>query len=1170
MSARKRMRHDAGDEAGEAGELSMQHASSSFSHDTSRKRVRISPGAASRQPTQRRETPESDSSDASDASENDDDEEHLEERNSSPPRTQYELMRDDGFRHLERQDLDDQRATQMIKSRSQRMGDNRAAENGIIESVECINFMCHERLYVELGPLINFIVGENGSGKSAVLTALTLCLGGKASSTNRGGSLKSFIKEGRDQSVITVCIKNQGSDAYQPEIYGQTIQVERHFSRSGSSGFKLKNERGKTISTKKADIDEITEYWGLQVDNPLNVLSQDNARQFLNSASPALKYKYFFKGVQLEQLDNNYKLIAEVLGSHEEKLSRLKDNVAQLERELQKAEKDKRLADANHTMRAEGRRLRTQIIWCQVAEAERELARRQAEVDAFAEKINEDTRAIETTTQQLEDCDERVRQAEAAVAEKSQEKDAQGEMVEAAASKYKALRSDLEKQRLEERDAYQQAKNAEANVDAWKQKVAAEEQRIGEEASGNVRMKLRQQLQEAEAEEASLQQQIVENAAALPGLTRDREAALEKVKEIEQRVSVKRQEINQAADRVHNLRSKNTSPYASFGPNTPQLLKAIERDTGFERQPVGPIGTHIQLLNPIWSPVLESTFGQFLNGFLVASKRDQQRLLDLMRRLDIRGVPILIGAPLPPGTRLREPDERFLTILRALKIDNDWVRDQLIINYSIEKIILVENRMEAEATMFGESTPRDVIACLSLHDKKRGQGLRLTARASLLGTSTITAFTGKPRMKSDLETQMTMQEEVLESLERELHGIQKEKELLEAGQRQAQARMRENKQTAQSLEHALTKAQARIANLNDENDQYEGADGRLAQFQEELKNAELDKRHHGTQYGEMVAQKQTINKKIEEQKKEFEREKNILRELEAQLTKAEAKLKQCHDLRQIALLAKNRAYETIADTQDLKARAERERDQQAQVVAEYTAGASAQSPERVPIDEGESHASLEKKYHSIVTQLEQRRNRVGATDEEINDRLREAKAAYQQASQVYELQSETQQTAKLTLAQRLAKWRIFQALISAHSRIGFQYLLSERGFRGNILFDHKARKLQLSVEPDETRKKGTGRSTKTLSGGEKSFSSICMLLAIWEAMGSPLRCLDEFDVFMDNVNRTISTNMLITAARRVVTRQYIMITPNAIEGRASLDKDVKIIRLTDPRQRRLI
>ncbi|WYZ36373.1 hypothetical protein EsH8_XIII_000025 [Colletotrichum jinshuiense] len=80
---------------------------------------------------------------------------------------------------------DDQRAIQKIKSRPQRIGDNHAAENGIIESVECIKFMGHERRYVELCPLINFIVGKNGSGKSAVLAALTLCLGGKASLTPR-------------------------------------------------------------------------------------------------------------------------------------------------------------------------------------------------------------------------------------------------------------------------------------------------------------------------------------------------------------------------------------------------------------------------------------------------------------------------------------------------------------------------------------------------------------------------------------------------------------------------------------------------------------------------------------------------------------------------------------------------------------------------------------------------------------------------------------------------------------------------------------------------------------------------------------------------------------------------------------------------------------------------
>lgn len=56
--------------------------------------------------------------------------------------------------------------------------------------------MCHSMLTMNFSNNVNFIVGKNGSGKSAILTGIVVGLGGKTSSTNRGTSLKTLIKEG--------------------------------------------------------------------------------------------------------------------------------------------------------------------------------------------------------------------------------------------------------------------------------------------------------------------------------------------------------------------------------------------------------------------------------------------------------------------------------------------------------------------------------------------------------------------------------------------------------------------------------------------------------------------------------------------------------------------------------------------------------------------------------------------------------------------------------------------------------------------------------------------------------------------------------------------------------------------------------------------------------------
>lgn len=62
--------------------------------------------------------------------------------------------------------------------------------SGKILRMQLKNFMCHRNLVVEFNKRANLLVGNNGSGKSAVLAALTIGLGCSANLTNRSSSVK--------------------------------------------------------------------------------------------------------------------------------------------------------------------------------------------------------------------------------------------------------------------------------------------------------------------------------------------------------------------------------------------------------------------------------------------------------------------------------------------------------------------------------------------------------------------------------------------------------------------------------------------------------------------------------------------------------------------------------------------------------------------------------------------------------------------------------------------------------------------------------------------------------------------------------------------------------------------------------------------------------------------
>ncbi|KAF3763752.1 hypothetical protein M406DRAFT_85163 [Cryphonectria parasitica EP155] len=1070
-------------------------------------------------------------------------------------------------------DDDDRRATQRLQQkdletqeRRQGLFNNRASENGILLGIHCVNFMCHSSLNVELGPLLNFIVGENGSGKSAILTAITLCLGGKASATNRGGSLKAFIKEGQHEARLIVKIKNEGQGAYQHDIYGDFIQVERRFNKRGTSGFRVLSAGGRVISKRKQDVDDIVEYYCLQVDNPLNVLSQDNARQFLNQSTPKQKFKFFMQGVQLQQLDDDYRVVIGYMSSNETKEADLQTRLDICKRDHERAKKDYSLYMESENLRRQHRLLCRKLAWCQVEEVEREVAENEGKLVECDGNIADAQRAVDQKTQQLAQVERQITQAEEDFTTTDEANNALQAKVEQAQGEHEEAKQALVKLNSDERDAFGRVSNARKNVKEYERMIQEEEQRL-QDLNGDAVMRRNEELKAAQTRQAQLRKDSEDSQLRIPDLNREIEKVSGELQTLDQLMTEKKNEAVALQKRIRELEQGQNSLYDAYEPQMTQLLRMIDADAGFEQKPVGPVGAHIQVLKPIWSPMLERMFGEVLNGFVVTSKRDQQRLRDMMSRLRITKSPILIGNSRPIDTSRHEPDEKFDTVMRILKIDNSLIRNQLIINNRIEKVILVEDQGDATRIMVHSTPPPNVAACFHLFPGRRDWTVRISVNANGITSapSRPPDANQKPRLRSDSLQETSLHKETLRQLQGEVGDLQQKRAMQQRAFERCQKSIVDIKKTVDSNKQKAREVQVEIDDIQAELDSFEGVDGRLEGLRADLSKAQEDFDHYGSSYGTTQLRKQEQNRTCEGLRDKVKAAKAAVREFEPQLKKAEDKVKRYKDVRQLTVQEKNEAHDQHAVAIDEKQRHEHKREELQKTVAEFTAQAEQICP-RIHIAEDETYDILEKQMDSLRATLQEREKRRGMTDEEVRRRLDSSFKALEEVQTGYAQVRFENQALKTTLEDRLSKWRKFRRYISSQSRANFMYLLSERDFRGRLILRHDLQTLEVQVEPDKTRKNAAARSTKTLSGGEKSFSSICLLLAIWEAMGSPLRCLDEFDVFMDNVNRAISTNMLISAARNSVGRQFILITPNAIEGRANLDQDVKITRMRDPRQ----
>lgn len=127
------------------------------------------------------------------------------------------------------------------------------------------NFVTYTDTTFRMKPGLNLIMGPNGTGKSTLVCALALGLGGKPETLGRG-KLNEFVKQGTSEALIEIEIKGQGSEN---DVIRRTIKT------NGGGSWEV---NGQPVSVAEAR--QVVDRYNIQVDNLCQFLPQEKVAEF--------------------------------------------------------------------------------------------------------------------------------------------------------------------------------------------------------------------------------------------------------------------------------------------------------------------------------------------------------------------------------------------------------------------------------------------------------------------------------------------------------------------------------------------------------------------------------------------------------------------------------------------------------------------------------------------------------------------------------------------------------------------------------------------------------------------------------------------------------------------------------------------------------------------------
>lgn len=856
---------------------------------------------------------------------------------------------------------------------------------------------------------------------------------------------------------------------------------------------------------------------------------QDTSRQFLNSNKPSKKYALFLKATQLEQLKlnldeaiENRNTLMENMASKKEKLPLMLHKVKVLEQEYKDLSK---IEESKKTLRE----LKNTLGWSYVFETEDKLENEQRKLDALEDEVNKVAKAKIPLEAKVSEIKEKINNArENANHSRAEELNAQILHIE---SKINTVRLNIDQKK-------NQIKARKDDIRLLEKRCASKQENINKRQAQNTEQEERVKKENEKACEVKEKEASVLADKLVEYEKKKRELELQK-EELDSTARYKEQDLRRISDDLNSLMMKAEKNEAMI------MEKVIEKNKEhFKQTPLGPIVRYISLKEEKWKYPVSTICKPYANNYIIFNKEDVKTFNELAIKQNIKPSPSTIL--MEYGSNRYDISHRklkYLTILDVLEISKNEVFNAVCDWCSIYMRVLSENLDEA---------------------------LKMIKYPDVKDISTLDGYRVQSSGGAETTSYISNKEDIFDSIDKKLSLKQTELSVLES-------ECRENKAHIAKLAEEIEHFRKRCVHTN-----------RLIEnLRQEIKDIKRLIYNQTSQKDESIVE---LEKYIEQDRLKIKERQQHIQELERDIELLENEQSQIREeLEETKRLKakENATIETFAKEigkfkenltkYSMKIKEYDHKTSQCQdhiaVIKSQIAALEAKLKEDIPKAETLSSRPEQRssdppnkiiyKIQRLQTHLEEQQENKRTLEQAFRDYQMKKKQYDQLCALLHEMERSSILLQDCIISRR-RKWKKFLKSISMRTNLLFVGYLSQKGFKGSLEFDHNAGHLNIHISPESNNdKRIPNADTSTLSGGERSFSTVCLLLSLWDIMESPFKAMDEFDVFMDPVNRRISTELIIKAARDRGNMQYIFLTPHDL-GPIPIDDDIKILRMGTP------